>query len=829
MWTGIARIILRYRIALLVVFFGLTVFMAWQARKVHLSYEYAALLPQTDSTLQEHKAFKKIFGEDANNMIVGFQSNTFFELKQFNAFLDMCDSLRALHGVEGLLSVGSALKLEGTQIVPYFQNRPQTQAELDSIEFDIRQQKLYEGMMFTDSSNVYAMMITIPQEILNCPKREVLIAKIQTIITDFAHKYNVQTHFTGMPYIRTKVSLKLQNELVMFIALAALVCALIMFAFFRSGKIVLFSMLTVGIGVVFTMGIMGMLGYSISILNAMLPPLIIVITVPNCVFFLNKYHLEYARHGNQIKALQRVIVKIGNAIFIANLTTAVGFGAFIVTNSTLLIEFGIVASLGILAAFVASLTLIPIIFSFLAPPNPRNLKHLDAKLINSLVKHITNIVSNHRPKVYITTVAIMVFAAIGISRLQTTGFMVDDLPQHDTLMIDLKFMEAQFDGALPFEFMIEAPQKINFMRDKDFLRRLNAFQDSLARHPEMSKPLSILDVIKFSWQAHNHGDPEYYTLPNSMDVGYQNKMKKIVRSQTGGGLTMAMIDSTGAKIRVKVNVKDVGTQRMEILEKAILKDIIEVWGDSTYHVTKTGASVAFTKKTDTEIDTGTEYVYKITMTGASVVFSKGTKYIRNSLFTSIGLAFVIIAFIMLFLFRSKRMVGIALLVNVLPQLFTAALMGFLGIPIKPSTVLVFSIAFGNVTDDCIHFLARYRQELRHTNWDIGKSVLLTIRETNPSMIYTSIILFCGFGIFIFSQFGGTQALGALVAMTVFTAMISNNLLLPSLLLSLEQKMTKKSFGEPLLQIFDEEEDIELSELQIAELQTDENTETDGDA
>ncbi|MDR0941578.1 MAG: MMPL family transporter [Bacteroidales bacterium] len=823
MWIGIARFILRYRIALLVVFAGLTAFMAFQARKVHLSYEYAALLPQTDTALQEHQAFKKIFGEDANSLIVGLQSETFFKLNQFNAFLDMCDTLRTLPGVEGVLSVGSALKLEGTTIVPYFANRPQTQADLDSTARDIRQQKLYEGLMFTDSSDVYALMITIKQEVLDCPEREVLIADIQSIVTNFAHTYNVQTHFTGMPYIRTKVSLKLQNELVMFILLAALVCAIIIFLFFRSLKIVFFSMLTVGIGVVFTMGIMGMLGYSISILNAMLPPLIIVIAVPNCVFFLNKYHIEYARHGNQIKALQRVIVKIGNAIFIANLITAISFGAFIVTDSILLIEFGIVASLGILAAFVASLVLIPVIFSFLAPPNPRNLKHLDAKFINLLVKHIINIVSNHRPKVYIATGVVVVVAAIGITRLQTTGFMVDDLPQHDTLMVDLKFMENQFDGALPMEFMIEMPDKINFMRDKDFMRRLDVFQEKLASHPELSKPLSIIDVIKFSWQAHNHGDPEYYSLPNSMDIGYQNKMKKIVRSQNGSGLAMAMIDSTGAKIRVKANVQDIGTQRMEALEKAIMNDILEVWGDSTYQVKKIGTSMVFTQKDETGTVSETDFVYKITMTGASVVFSKGTKYIRNSLFTSIGLAFVIIAFIMLWLFRSKRMVGIALLVNILPQLITAALMGYLGIPIKPSTVLVFSIAFGNVTDDTIHFLARYRQELKHTNWDIGKSVLITIRETNPSMIYTSLILFFGFGIFVFSQFGGTQALGALVSITVFMAMISNNLLLPSLLLSLEQRMTKKSFGEPLLLIYDEEEDIDLSELQIAESTSDTNT------
>ncbi|MDR2962622.1 MAG: MMPL family transporter [Bacteroidales bacterium] len=788
MWVNIARIILRYRVALLCIVAALTVFMVYHARKVHLSYEYIALLPQDDSAFVQYQAFKEIFGQDANMLIIGIQSDSFFNLSQFNDFLDLNDSLRTLSGVEGILSAAQALRLEGSRIVPYFAERPQSQHELDSLAADLKQQQLYRGLLFNDSTHVYTMALTISQEILDGPAREPLIDSIKKMVDRFAHAHNAQVHYTGMPYIRTKLSLKLQTELKFFIIFAGLVCALILYLFFRSWRTVFFSMLVVGFGVVFTAGLMGLFGYSISILNAMLPPLIIVITVPNCIYFLNKYNQEYAHHGNKIKALQRVIIKVGNSIFIANLITAISFGTFIVTNSHLLTQFGIIASLGILISMTLSLILIPIIFSYLAPPNTKKLRYLDAPFIHIIIRNVINIVTNHRKKVYLVAAACGVLSVWGISRLQTTGYMVDDLPQKDTLMIDLKFMESQFKGALPLEFKITSPEKINFLNNKDFMQRLDEFQSRLAAHPEISKPLSILDVIKFSWQAHNHGDPDYYTLPSSMDMFYKNKMKKLVHgANMGGGLAGAMVDSTGTVIRVKANVQDIGTQKMEELEKQILRDIHDVWGDSKYTVQ---------------------------MTGASITFSKGTQYIRNSLFLSIGLAFIIVAFIMLILFRSKRMVGIALLVNVLPLTITAALMGFFGIPIKPSTVLVFSIAFGNATDDTIHFLAKYRQELKRSNWNIGTSVITTIRETGASMIYTSIVLFCGFSVFIFSQFGGTQALGALVAITLFMVMISNNLLLPSLLLSLERKITKKSFGEPLLQVFNEEEDIEISELQI---------------
>ena len=205
----------------------------------------------------------------------------------------------------------------------------------------------------------------------------------------------------------------------------------------------------------------------------------------------------------------------------------------------------------------------------------------------------------------------------------------------------------------------------------------------------------------------------------------------------------------------------------------------------------------------------------VSVTGSSVVFTRGTSHLVNNLFTSLALAILLISGFMALMFSSWRMVIMSLTPNVLPLVFTAAIMGFSDIPIKASTILVFSIAFGISVDNTIHFLAKYRQELTITGWDIKKSVILALKETGVSMLYTSVVLFFGFGIFTLSNFGGTQAMGVLVSLTLLVAVTSNLILLPSLLLGLDRLTTTKSFKEPLIHIYDEEEDIELDELEIS--------------
>lgn len=193
--------------------------------------------------------------------------------------------------------------------------------------------------------------------------------------------------------------------------------------------------------------------------------------------------------------------------------------------------------------------------------------------------------------------------------------------------------------------------------------------------------------------------------------------------------------------------------------------------------------------------------YNVYMTGKALLFLKGTKYLIKNLLLSLALAVGLISLFMAYLFRSFRMILISLVPNLLPLVITAGLMGFLGIPIKPSTILIFSIAFGISVDDTIHFLAKYRQELTANKWHIKKSVYNALRETGVSMFYTSIVLFFGFSVFIISSFGGTQAMGGLVSATLMFAMLSNLILLPSLLLSLERNIAnKKTFKKPHIDV-----------------------------
>ncbi|MBR7035597.1 MAG: MMPL family transporter [Bacteroidales bacterium] len=789
MWVKLARIILKNRTAILIVLSVLTLFMGYEATKVKLSYEYVSMLPQTDSSYKQFVQFKKDFGSDANGMIIGMKTKHLFELNTFNKFMDMCDTIHSFDGVDNVMSVGHAMQIEGSSVTKYFKERPQTQEELDSISALILNQPLYRGMLFSDDTSTYVLLLTMRQSILDSPAREQLIGTIQDIVEKFSAETSVEVFFTGMPFIRTQTSLKLQNELIMFIVLAVLVCAIILLFIFKSFKNMMFSMLVVAVSVIWVLGWMGLFHYEISAMSSMLPPLIIVISVPNCVFFLNKYHQEFAVHGNKIKALQRTIYKVGNAVFLSNLTTSIGFFTFIFTSSPMLKEFGIIASLGIMGVFVFSMLILSTVFSFLAAPSAQMLKHLDSKMFTKVVDFILLVTSKYRHIVYAVTGVLLVVALVGASKIQSTGYVVDDLPQDDAIMRDLKYAEEKFKGVLPLEIQIEDTAKINLMSDRAFMKKVQQLTDSLGKYPEVAKPLSIIDFVKFAWQAHNGGDSKYYTLPNSSDIFFKNKMKKIVKgtSEGLGSLQYSLVDSTGRKIRVRCSAQDIGTNNMANLERSLRKDLDAIFPPDRY---------------------------KTLITGTSAIYFKGTQYLLKNLYVSLMLAIVIIAFFMALLFRSKRMVLVSLIPNILPLFFTAALMGFIGIPIKMTTIFVFSVAFGISVDDTIHLLSRYRQQLKATNGEIRNSVLSAVQETSPSLISTSIILFFGFMVFSFSEFGGTQAMGILVSLTLLFAMLFNNLLLPSMLLTLDKRITTKHFQEPLLDIYNEEEDIELENLQI---------------
>jgi len=794
MWINIARFILRNRIAILVALFLVTVFMGIMSRQIEMSYQYAPLLPKDDPTNVEYETFLDIYGDEGNMIIVGIQNEDFFELNEFNAWQQFSDSVSRIKGVTGVFSIGQTYNLKKNrqekhfEIEPIFPKRVKYQTELDSLRAIFHNLPFYKDLIYSKKNNSYLMAISLDNDILHSKKRVALVNEIQKVGRAYVTKSKRELHYSGLPYIRVVTAEMIKSELNMFIFLALGITALIIFLFFRSFKVVMFSMLVVAIAVIWALGIQALFGYKVTILTGMIPPLIIVIGIPNSVFLLNKYHQEYRKHKNKIKALQRVIRKIGNATFLTNLTTASGFATFIFTSSKILVEFGVIAAINIMVVFLLSILLIPIIFSFLDAPKQRHLNHLDNQMVGKAVNGLVRISLNNRTKVYWVSGILLILGIIGISKIKTTGFMLDDIPHDDPLYVDLKFFEENFNGLMPLELMIDT-KKPNGAISGSNLKRMNKLQEELKEFDAISHPLSIVEVVKFARQAFYNGKERHYKVPSSQErnfiLSYVNRSN--TDSTSNNGLVTTFIDSTKQRARLSFRMKDIGTTEMALLDGRIREIIDNIFPSDKFYTS---------------------------LTGASVVFFKGTDYLIRNLFTSLMLAIILIASFMAWMFSSKRMVLVSLIPNIFPLIMTAALMGYFHIPIKPSTILVFSIAFGISVDDTIHYLAKYRQELSETNWSIRAAVVLALKETGVSMIYTSIILFFGFGIFSVSQFGGTVALGILVAVTLLIALFSNLILLPALLLTLEKSITNQSFKEPLLQIYNEDEDIELEDLTI---------------
>jgi len=784
-WEVVARLILRNKIIILLGILVATVFLGMQWKHMRFTYTEANLLPDDHEVNQAYNKFLDIFGEEGNLIVIGIKDSSLFTVEKLNAWNQLSDSFKIYDEVEAVISIKDLQKLRKNTaeqrfiLEPFIKDSVASQAQLTHLEKELFEQfPFYDNFLYNKETKTVRSVISLKKEIVNsAARKDFIIDTLEDRIAEFEKRSGMDVRVSGMPYIRTLNSQSIIDEIGLFIGAALLVTSLIFFFFFRSFRATFISLIVVLFGVMWTFGILGLLRYEITVLTALIPPLIIVIGIPNCIFLINKYQHEVKSHGNKVKSLQRVITKIGNATLMTNVTTASGFATFILTESKLLKEFGIVASLSILAIFILCLLIIPIIYTFLPFPKDRHLEHLNKRWIGGFVDWMERMVKHRKITIYATSLVLIILSMIGIYQIKISGSLIEDMPKNADFFQDIRFFEKEFNGIMPLEIMIDTKRKKGATRLAT-LKRMNELEEFLMEFSELSQPVSVVGLAKYSKQAYYNGNPKYYQLPTSQENSFILSYVK----NSGGDVNLleSFIDSTGQYARITTFMKDIGTDRMERIEEDIQSKVTRLFPEDRYEVT---------------------------MTGKALVFQKGTKYLVRNLVISLSLAIFLISLFMAYMFRSFKMIIVSLVPNLLPLLITAGLMGFVGVPIKPSTILVFSIAFGISVDDTIHFLAKYRQELMANNWKIRKSVYAALRETGVSMFYTSIVLFFGFSVFTISSFGGTVALGALVSATLLFAMLSNLLLLPSLLLSLERNIANKEvLREPAINIIPEDED-----------------------
>jgi uncharacterized protein len=774
MWGRIADFVLKYRLVLLLLMAVGTIFMAYEASKVELSYEYTRAIPTDNAKYQAYQEFLKKFGDDGNMLVIGVETEQLFTKDVFNDYQQLSRNLKKVKGVEQVLSIPDAVILNKNEVTEKLEARPiftgpyASQNLLDSARKTFENLIFYRGLLYNPNSHAYLMAVTVNRQIMNSAGRTAVVGSIVHDGNVFGEVHQIKMHYSGLPLIRTNMATKVASEMKWFLLGSVLLSALILLLFFRSLSNMVLSLIVVIMGVVFSLATMHMFGYKITLLNALIPPLIVVIGIPNCIYFLNKYHTAFRAAGEKIKALHEMISKMGIVTLFCNISAAIGFGVFALTKSAILKEFGVVAGINIMLLFVISIILIPAVLSYLPEPKERHTKYLDNHWLTSLLDMLEFWALNHKKTIFITTCIILAISIAGITRLRSEAFILDDLPKTDPVYADLKFFETNFKGVMPLEILIDTKRKngirVNMLGNFTKIGSLSAFIDSSS---VMARPLSIVEGLKFVRQAYYNNDSSNYGLPNEFDISFLApylNMKSDSNSKPTGVMKLAnsFIDSNKQILRISVNMADVGSIRLPVILTDVQRRAEELF--DTAH-------------------------YRIEFTGTTVTFLEGSAFIISGLKQSILWAFLLIAACMLYLFRSLRILVCSLLPNVIPLVITAGVMGWAGVPLKPSTVLVFSIALGIAIDITIRFLVNYKQDSYAGHSIIG-TVIKTIHSTGISIVYTSLVLIAGFVIFCFSGFGGTQALGWLTSLTLVMATLTNLIFLPALLIILSPKGKK---------------------------------------
>ena len=774
MWRKTGLFILANRIPLLIVLIISTALMGYFASKVQLSYDFSRAIPANHPANKTYQAFKKKYGQDGSLLVIGIQTKDFFSEKLFNDYAQLVRDLKKVNGVVDIISVPSAINLvkqpETEKLIAtnLFAEKELSQAELDSSKNIFLSLPFYRDLLYNPKTGAWMMGISIEKSVINSRKRDVVVNDIRTLAETFAKNNQQEIYLSGLPLIRTELSTRIANEMRLFLVASMLLSALILLLFFRSFSSMLLSLAVVIMGVVWSMGTMHLFGFKITLLTALIPPLIVVIGIPNCIYFLNKYHTSYNEGANAREALVTMISRMGIVTLFCNLSAAIGFAVFSLTKSQILQEFGVVAGINIMVLFFISLILIPVVLSFLPAPKSRHTKYLHNPRLNGWLDRLERWCLNHRKLIYGVTAVILLISIAGIFRLKSVGYIVDDLPKTDKIYTDLKFFERNFKGVMPLEILVDTKKKYGVSRNLNNLLRIDSLSQYLTSMPEIARPLSIAEGLKFAKQAFFEGDSANYSMPSEYDLpvlaqylSFKSDSASAKNSFTK--LVSTFMDSARQEARISVSMADVGSTQ--------LPDIL---GRIRYRVDE-----LFPKEK-----------YTVQLTGTSITFLEGSAFIIHGLKESILWAFLLITLCMLYLFKSARILLCSLIPNLIPLIITAGVMGWTGIPLKPSTVLVFSVALGIAIDITIRFLVNYKQELPHQQFDILNTVIETIHGTGISIIYTSMVLIAGFIIFSFSGFGGTQALGWLTSLTLVTATCTNLILLPALLINLVKAKKK---------------------------------------
>lgn len=733
----------------LIIIFSITAVLSIFLKDLRFNYVFEDFFPIGDPDLEYYREFRSLFENDNDYLLIGLKNHpSIFE----TAFLQRVDSLT--QDLQGLEEIKSAISITDTKRLiisqagiyqlPYlYIDQPARYAQDSAV---IYQSALLSETLVSKDGKALAIIIK-HEDISTKEESDGLANKIVSLVRSYAFD---SYHLAGKVHAQQVFINKLQVELVTFLSASIILIVLFLAFAYRNWWGVIIPLGVVFMSVLWIMGLMGVTGKQLDFIMVLLPTIMFVVGMSDVVHIMTKY-IEQLRLGfHKISAIKTTFREVGLATFLTSLTTSVGFLTLLTASIRPIQGFGLFTSIGVFIAFIVAFTLLPC--SLLLLPRPqvsRKLVHR-SKWFGILSFLFIRTLKNGWSVILINAVIVLV-SLYGISLIRINTFLIEDLPQDDPLKQDFLFFDQNFGGSRPFEITVEA--KKGSVLSEEVISEIDRLSSYLSDSLEAGNIIGPHTLVKSINQAINGGRSDAFTLPSSDYEKKQVKknLSRVLKRNEHANIVLSQDQKTG---RISMRVGDIGSAiSLERTER--LKEYIERHTDSS--------------------------LTRFKITGTSNLIDKNNVYLAENMFEGLGIAFAVVAFIAGLLFRSLRMVLIALIPNVIPLVTVAGIMGIFGITLKLSTSIVFTIAFGIAVDDTIHFTSKLKLEL-----DKGKSLLYALKNTylstGKAILVTSIILSGGFLTLLLSSFGGTFYTGLLISLTLFIAVVIDLSLLPVLIM-----------------------------------------------
>ncbi len=757
---SLAQFLTKYPRSVLVAIIILMAAAVWPASNIDTDFSLEGFFPKEAQTIVEYQRFINDYGRDDNIIAILLQHEDVFDPSLIQTVEDLIPLIEDIYGVDGTISILSAESLEsdeGNLITrPWVEDKSLLATHRDSLLQAWSKDPFLSNLVINRDGTVMGLYVQLESDMVTYTDRQRILKELEPIISPL---YDVaKVYITGIPYFRNMYVNRLNEQIIFYVSISSMLIVFLLWFLYRNWRDVLIPIGIVWITILFTIAILQLTGGFFEIMSSTIAPILLCVGIADSIHVMSKYNDELIQGTDPNTSIRRALVTMGTATLLTSVTTAIGFATLATSNVLPMRNFGLYTAVGVMIAFLVTIIALPAVLKLSGEKGRVNVnKERIHNQLGKILFRLDDVVFVHHRAIVVVGTVLTVVIGMGISQLRVNSYIFDDVGKDSDLLEAARFASDELTPQFPLEIIVSTGTE-GGIYDPNLLLRVDSMHQFLAQIPEFRKVISFSSLME---QTHTLVDPLAADSSRLPDTSDRIAQYQLLLELTGAETATSFTDFDYSEVRLSVLTEDMGSYKMNTLRDTL--------------------DVAVARFFPTE---------KVMMTGSNILVSDLTHNIVNSLTWSILLAIGFIGLLMWALFRKVSLIFISMIPNLLPLLVTAGIMGYFQIWIKPSTAVIFTIAFGIAVDDTIHYLARLRLESTK-GLDFRSTVRLTTEKTGRAMILTSIILLAGFGTLGFSDFDSTRLMGSLVSLTIFTAVIADLVFLPALIYWIKPELGTK--------------------------------------